>query len=254
MGRPALVLALAVASCCASAGLSFAPLATNARSGSGHRRVPSSGGSATTTRGRRTPPATIIAADRTTDGGRGTAHSKKEGGEAEANWLSTESGGAVDQFNAVSVKAVKGVIDVLMCDRPFARFYALETIARVPYFGAFDGAVRRVSHYPAAVGQRLRSPSRPGRRHPHPPPTRHPPLPPSLSAYLSVLHLRETLGIWRHPELLELHFSGELVTCSEVTRPPLHHHHHQPHQPHQPHHHHPHHHPQRRGTSCSTCG
>jgi len=75
-------------------------------------------------------------------------------------WLSTEAGGAVDQFNAAAVKGVKGLIDLLMADRAFARFYALETIARVPYF-----------------------------------------------AYLSVLHLRETLGVWRHPELLELHFS-----------------------------------------------
>eukprot|EP00587_Corethron_hystrix_P008968 CAMPEP_0113301904 /NCGR_PEP_ID=MMETSP0010_2-20120614/2933_1 /TAXON_ID=216773 ORGANISM="Corethron hystrix, Strain 308" /NCGR_SAMPLE_ID=MMETSP0010_2 /ASSEMBLY_ACC=CAM_ASM_000155 /LENGTH=292 /DNA_ID=CAMNT_0000155593 /DNA_START=479 /DNA_END=1357 /DNA_ORIENTATION=- /assembly_acc=CAM_ASM_000155 len=45
-------------------------------------------------------------------------------------------------------------------DRDYARFYALETIARAPYF-----------------------------------------------SYLSVLHLYETLGWWRHPEFLKIHFA-----------------------------------------------
>jgi len=65
-----------------------------------------------------------------------------------------------DHFNEWAVSTLKGGIDVLMHDRPFARFYALETIARVPYFG-----------------------------------------------YLCVLHLQETLGFWRSPELLQVHFS-----------------------------------------------
>ena len=48
-------------------------------------------------------------------------------------------------------------------DRAFARFYALETIARMPYF-----------------------------------------------SYLSVLHLYETLGMWRRVETLQLHFAETL--------------------------------------------
>jgi ubiquinol oxidase len=52
------------------------------------------------------------------------------------------------------------VTDVLYRNRPYARFYVLETIARVPYF-----------------------------------------------AYLSVLHLYETLGSWRKADWLKVHFS-----------------------------------------------
>ncbi|KAM3111824.1 alternative oxidase [Phormidesmis sp. 146-33] len=52
------------------------------------------------------------------------------------------------------------VTDVLYQNRPYQRFYVLETIARVPYF-----------------------------------------------AYLSVLHLYETLGIWRKADWLKVHFS-----------------------------------------------
>ncbi len=52
------------------------------------------------------------------------------------------------------------VVDGIYRDRPYARFYALETIARVPYF-----------------------------------------------AYLSVLHLYETLGWWRRADLLKVHFA-----------------------------------------------
>jgi ubiquinol oxidase len=50
--------------------------------------------------------------------------------------------------------------DFLYRDRPYARFYVLETIARVPYF-----------------------------------------------AYLSVLHLYETLGWWRKADRLKIHFA-----------------------------------------------
>ena len=52
------------------------------------------------------------------------------------------------------------VIDKLYKKRPYARFYVLETVARVPYF-----------------------------------------------SYLSVLHLYETLGIWRKADRLKVHFA-----------------------------------------------
>jgi len=50
--------------------------------------------------------------------------------------------------------------DVVYKNRPYPRFYVLETIARIPYF-----------------------------------------------AYLSVLHLYETLGFWRKADLLKIHFA-----------------------------------------------
>ena len=52
------------------------------------------------------------------------------------------------------------VINVLYRDRPYPRFYVLETVARVPYF-----------------------------------------------AYMSVLHLYETLGWWRKADWLKVHFA-----------------------------------------------
>jgi ubiquinol oxidase len=52
------------------------------------------------------------------------------------------------------------VIDKLYKKRPYARFYVLETVARVPYF-----------------------------------------------SYLSVLHLYETLGLWRKSDWLKVHFA-----------------------------------------------
>ncbi|WP_204153296.1 alternative oxidase [Leptolyngbya sp. CCY15150] len=52
------------------------------------------------------------------------------------------------------------VINVLYRDRPYPRFYVLETVARVPYF-----------------------------------------------AYLSVLHLYETVGLWRKADWLKVHFA-----------------------------------------------
>jgi ubiquinol oxidase len=52
------------------------------------------------------------------------------------------------------------VINTIYRDRPYPRFYVLETVARVPYF-----------------------------------------------SYLSVLHLYETLGIWRKADWLKVHFA-----------------------------------------------
>jgi ubiquinol oxidase len=52
------------------------------------------------------------------------------------------------------------IVDVVYGNRSYARFYVLETIARVPYF-----------------------------------------------SYLSVLHLYETLGLWRKADLLKVHFA-----------------------------------------------
>lgn len=52
------------------------------------------------------------------------------------------------------------VINVIYRDRPYPRFYVLETVARVPYF-----------------------------------------------AYLSVLHLYETVGLWRKADWLKVHFA-----------------------------------------------
>ncbi|GAA6617140.1 alternative oxidase [Scytonema sp. NUACC26] len=52
------------------------------------------------------------------------------------------------------------IVDIVYGNRSYARFYVLETIARVPYF-----------------------------------------------SYLSVLHLYETLGLWRKADLLKVHFA-----------------------------------------------
>jgi len=69
------------------------------------------------------------------------------------------------EFNKAVVGTIKSVLfDTLFAgkDRDYARFYALETIARMPYF-----------------------------------------------SYLSVLHLYETLGMWRKKEYLKIHFAEE---------------------------------------------
>ena len=52
------------------------------------------------------------------------------------------------------------VINIVYRDRPYPRFYVLETVARIPYF-----------------------------------------------AYMSVLHLYETLGWWRKADWLKIHFA-----------------------------------------------
>lgn len=52
------------------------------------------------------------------------------------------------------------IVDFVYGNRSYARFYVLETIARVPYF-----------------------------------------------SYVSVLHLYETLGLWRKADLLKVHFA-----------------------------------------------
>jgi ubiquinol oxidase len=64
----------------------------------------------------------------------------------------------------ILIRAIVGILvfitDVVYKNRPYPRFYVLETIARVPYF-----------------------------------------------AYLSVLHLNETMGIWRKADWLKVHFA-----------------------------------------------
>lgn len=62
--------------------------------------------------------------------------------------------------NSVVIEAAVLVIDKLYEGRAYPRFYALETVARVPYF-----------------------------------------------AFLSVLHLYETLGFWRRADYLKVHFA-----------------------------------------------
>ena len=66
-------------------------------------------------------------------------------------------------INALVVRSAVFVIDALYESRPYARFYALETVARVPYF-----------------------------------------------SFLSVLHLYETLGLWRRADYLKVHFAQTL--------------------------------------------
>ena len=49
------------------------------------------------------------------------------------------SGGLVGVEQAINTALVNQVVrfvDTFWADKPYARFYALETVARVPYFGA----------------------------------------------------------------------------------------------------------------------
>lgn len=64
------------------------------------------------------------------------------------------------RINKTVVKTAVNVIDRVYKDRDYARFYVLETVARVPYF-----------------------------------------------SFVSVLHLYESLGIWRKADFLETHFA-----------------------------------------------
>jgi ubiquinol oxidase len=64
------------------------------------------------------------------------------------------------RINKAIVKSGVKVIDGVYKDRDYARFYVLETVARVPYF-----------------------------------------------SFVSVLHLYETLGVWRKADFLETHFA-----------------------------------------------
>jgi ubiquinol oxidase len=64
------------------------------------------------------------------------------------------------RINKAVVKSAVKVIDKVYKDRDYARFYVLETVARVPYF-----------------------------------------------SFVSVLHLYETLGVWRKADFLETHFA-----------------------------------------------
>jgi len=64
------------------------------------------------------------------------------------------------RINKVAVGSAVKVIDKLYEGRDYARFYVLETVARVPYF-----------------------------------------------SFVSVLHLYETLGLWRKADYLETHFA-----------------------------------------------
>ena len=64
------------------------------------------------------------------------------------------------RINKAAVKSAVNVIDRVYKDRDYARFYVLETVARVPYF-----------------------------------------------SFVSILHLYESLGIWRKADYLETHFA-----------------------------------------------
>jgi ubiquinol oxidase len=64
------------------------------------------------------------------------------------------------RINKAVVKSAVKVIDKVYKDRDYARFYVLETVARVPYF-----------------------------------------------SFVSVLHLYESLGVWRKADFLETHFA-----------------------------------------------
>lgn len=66
----------------------------------------------------------------------------------------------IHQISGASVSAVKTLLGLIYGDRHYARFAALETIARVPYF-----------------------------------------------SYISVLHLYETFGWFREPEVIKMHFA-----------------------------------------------
>ena len=71
---------------------------------------------------------------------------------------------AIETINKIVVSRTKDALIQFYGNRTIARFYALETIARVPYF-----------------------------------------------SYTSVLHLYETIGLFRQKEFIKLHFSESWV-------------------------------------------
>lgn len=73
------------------------------------------------------------------------------------------------------------IIDSLYEERPYARFYVLETIARVPYFCAWHGRVSKKMS--------LITPC------------------PHATAFTSILHLYESFGWWRRSDYLKIHFA-----------------------------------------------
>ena len=95
-------------------------------------------------------------------------------------------------LNRLIVDTVKSAIDVLYDGNDFARFFVLETVARVPCAGPGPPTPRRAT--PSARSTRrggADSPLRTTAFSPSAPPRR---APRRYFAYLSVLHLRQTFG------------------------------------------------------------
>ena len=101
-----------------------------------------------------------------------------------------ETGGSAEleqKLNTAIVGSSVAILDAVYADPKlcYARFFVLETVARIPYFGAWRG--RRVGPL--------------GCRHPL---ARSRSLTPSAApAFVSVLHLYETLGWWKRSDYLK---------------------------------------------------
>ena len=92
------------------------------------------------------------------------------------------------------------ILDALYRDRDYARFFVLETIARVPYFG--EGPVllhacdsRSLNFAAQIVCALLLSVLM---------------TPDYCSAFISVLHLYETFGWWRRADYIKVHFAESM--------------------------------------------
>jgi ubiquinol oxidase len=59
-------------------------------------------------------------------------------------------------INAALVNQVIRFVDTFWADKPYARFYALETVARVPYFGAGQARGKRGKAAPDRACRRSR--------------------------------------------------------------------------------------------------